>query len=401
MGPRAIKTDQRGFTIVELLMATAIIMIVTGALFGLLNPAQGTFQAQPEAADMQQRLRVAIDALHKDLLMAGAGTYSGAAVGMLNNFFAPVVPYRVGTQNADPARGVFYRPDAISVMYVPTTASQCIIAETMPNSASEIKVNAQPGCPKNDPLCGFNEGMRVLIFDDAGAWDTFTITAIQSAALHLQHGSDPFSKPYELGARIAQVAMHTYWFKSDPATETFQLMHYDGYQNDIPIVENVVGFQLEYFGEPRAPELLKPVSDPKGPWTTYGPRPPALGVDVPGDTWPAGENCAFTIDAATGRQVSRLPALNTVPGSLMKLDPALFTDGPWCPDGGYPSRYDADLLRIRRVRVTLRVQASEKSLRGPAGTLFTRAGTTTSGERYLPDQEVQFDVTPRNLNLGR
>ncbi|MBI1873146.1 MAG: hypothetical protein HYS05_04550, partial [Acidobacteria bacterium] len=47
------------------------------------------------------------------------------------------------------------------------------------------------------------------------------------------------------------------------------------------------------------------------------------------------------------------------------------------------------------------VQASEKSLRGPAGTLFARAGTTTSGERYLPDQEVQFDVTPRNLNLGR
>lgn len=386
---------------VELLVATAIIMLVTGSLFGLMNPAQGAFQSQPEAADMQQRLRVAIDSLHKDLLMAGAGTYSGSAVGMLNNFFAPIVPYRIGTQGSDPASGVFYRPDAISMMYIPTTASQCTIADTMPNSSSEIKVNAEPGCPKNDPLCGFDVGMRVLIFDDAGASDTFTITNVQSAALHLQHASDPFSKPYGAGARIAQVAMHTYWFRNDAATSTYQLMHYDGNQTDIPLVDNVVGFQLEYFGEPRAPELLRPVSDPKGPWTTYGPRPPALGVDVPGDTWPAGENCVFTIDGVTGRQVSRLPGLNAVPGSLMKLDPEIFTDGPWCPDATYPARYDADLLRIRRVRVTLRVQATDKSQRGPAGSLFTRPGTTTGADRYLPDQEIQFDVTPRNLNLGR
>jgi hypothetical protein len=40
-------------------------------------------------------------------------------------------------------------------------------------------------------------------------------------------------------------------------------------------------------------------------------------------------------------------------------------------------------------------------LRGPAGVLFTRGGTSTSSTRYVPDQEVRFDITPRNLNLGR
>ncbi len=392
--------SERGYSMVELLVSTAIILAVTGTIFGMMNPAQGTFQTQPEAADMQQRLRVGIDALHKDLMMAGAGTYSGAAVGMLNNFFAPVVPYRVGTQNPDPAAGVFYRPDAISLMYVPTTASQCTIADPMPNAASEIKVNAQPGCPKNDPLCGFDVGQRVLIFDDAGASDTFTVTNVQSAGLHLQHNSDPFSKPYSAGARIAQIAMHTYWFRQDTTTSTYQLMHYDGNQIDMPIVDNVVGFSLEYFGDPQPPQLLRPVSDPKGPWTTYGPRPPALGVDVPGDSWPAGENCAFTVDGLTGRHVPRLPPLNTVSGSLIKLEPGVLTDGPWCPDSTYPARYDADLLRIRRIRITLRVQAGVSSLRG-SGSLFARPGTATSGDRYLPDQEVTFDVTPRNLNLGR
>jgi hypothetical protein len=40
-------------------------------------------------------------------------------------------------------------------------------------------------------------------------------------------------------------------------------------------------------------------------------------------------------------------------------------------------------------------------LRGPAGTLFSRAGTGRMSARLVPDQAVQFDVTPRNLNLGR
>jgi hypothetical protein len=30
-----------------------------------------------------------------------------------------------------------------------------------------------------------------------------------------------------------------------------------------------------------------------------------------------------------------------------------------------------------------------------------RGGTSTSSTRYVPDQEVRFDITPRNLNLAR
>jgi len=34
---------------------------VTAGVFTVLNPAQGTFQSQPEVSDMQQRVRVAVD----------------------------------------------------------------------------------------------------------------------------------------------------------------------------------------------------------------------------------------------------------------------------------------------------------------------------------------------------
>ena len=77
-------------------------LTVTGAIFSLMNPAQGTSQAQPEVADMQQRMRVGSDALFKELMMAGAGPYQGATTGSLVNFFAPILPRRIG--RAEPGR---------------------------------------------------------------------------------------------------------------------------------------------------------------------------------------------------------------------------------------------------------------------------------------------------------
>ena len=59
----------------------------------------------------------------------------------------------------------------------------------------------------------------------------------------------------------------------------------------------------------------------------------------------------------------------------------MLTDGPWCPsetntDGDdMPNKFDADLLRVRQVRVTLRVQVANEVLRGPAGVLFRHGGT--------------------------
>jgi prepilin-type N-terminal cleavage/methylation domain-containing protein len=401
-----------GFTLVEMLIAMAVMLVILGGVFQAFNPAQGSFQTQPEVADMQQRLRVGTDRLYNGLVVAGAGIYSGAAVGSLGNFFAPVLPYLVGPLNHDPANGIYFHTDvpganystAITVFHVPTTASQCTVRERMPQPSSEVKVNAEPGCPTNDPLCGFEEGMRVLIFDATGSFDFFTITAVQSASLHLQHrppiNPADFSKAYDVGAVISQVETDAYYWRQDTATNTYQLMHYDLFDTDLPLIDDVVGLRFEYLGDATPPFLRTPVTEPIGPWTSYGPKPPALGVDVTGDTWGPGENCTFLVDPVSGLQVSRLATLGP-PGSLAALTGAQLSDGPWCPDGVNVNRYDADLHRVRQVRVTFRVQTGMAVMRGPAGVLFSRAGTSRLSDRLVPDQAVQFDVTPRNLNLGR
>jgi hypothetical protein len=97
-------------------------------------------------------------------------------------------------------------------------------------------------------------------------------------------------------------------------------------------------------------------------------------------------------------------------GALAVIPYAQLNDGPWCPGvttsmgAALPNRFDADMLRVRRVRITLRVQVGTAELRGtnPAGrTLFVHPGTARHGEQVVPDQEIQFDVTPRNMNGAR
>ena len=65
----------------------------------------------------------------------------------------------------------------------------------------------------------------------------------------------------------------------------------------------------------------------------------------------------------------------------MPLTAAQLTDGPWC--GQSPGRFDADLLSVRRVGVTLRLEAEGTEFRG-AGAAFANQGTSLDAERYVP-----------------
>lgn len=352
-----------GFSLTESLIAMVLMLAVTGAIFSLVNPGAQTSQTQPEVMDLQQRARVTADVLSRDLFMAGAGLYAGPATGALTNFFAPIIPRRMGLQNAD--NYTIVRPDAITIQYVPNTYSQTTIRDPMPQSSSELKVEDMPNCPAGEELCGFKIGMTLLIFDDEGHFDFFTVTNVQDSAGHLQHRQQDLSYAYDAGAKVTQADTHTYYY--DAAAR--QLRHYDGYLTDLPVVDNVVGLTFSYFGDPLPPRA---------------PKPP-----------PGKANCLY--DAA-GNLLGGLQTLTTQGGSLAALPLSLFMDGPWCGNGN--NRFDADLLRVRKVRVTLRVQATDAAFRGSDAD-FANTGFNQSALRRAPDFAVSFEVTPRNMNLGR
>jgi hypothetical protein len=257
------------------------------------------------------------------------------------------------------------KPDAVTISYIPNTYSQTTIRDPMPQPSAELKVEDMSNCPKGEELCGFKIGMTLLIFDQEGHFDFFNVTNVQNSAGHLQHRQQDLSFAYQPGAIVTQAESHTYYF--DAANR--QLRHYDGYQVDVPVVDNVVGVLFEYFGDPQPP---------------VAPKPP-LGV----------ANCLYDTG---GNLAGGLVPLSAQGGSLAPLPLSILNDGPWCGDG--QNRFDADLLRVKKVMVTLRMQAADAAFRASGGD-YVVAGRSQEALRNIPDYSVRFEVAPRNLNLGR
>ena len=417
--------SERAFSLIEALIATTLMVVVTAGVFRVVGPSSRVFGIQPEVADLQQRLRAGVTQLKHDLLNAGAGSYSGLndttnyqTARSLANYFAPVLPYVQSSGSNDDGQGKFFE-DRITIIYVPSTAAQTSLKSDMASPDSWIQVNQESGCPFKpgttnaaDPLCGFHaratgadNATHAVIYDGTGAFDEFVVTAVDESGAnldfqHLQQGT--FSHAYKVPSRISEVVSRSYFLKAD----TNQLMEDDGLGSTIPVLDNVAGLSLEFYGDPLPPALL--TSTAANASTTYGPAPPGLDVSTSIDGWPPGENCVWTIQGA-GRDrtyVSRLAPMGDG-SALVPLSAASLTDGPWCPDAANSNRYDADLLRIRKIRVAIRVQTGNRALRGSGSlamgpdALFVNGGTARSLSNTVADQAIRFDVSPRNLNLGR
>ena len=312
----------------ELTAALALTLGVTAAIFSLTQSSRAASAVQAEAADLQQRTRVAVDTIARDLVVAGAGPYVAGYAGPLNESLPPVMPFRRGMVDGDPP-GTF-KSDTITVLAVPTTAAQTTLSADFASGSTTMQVARVPVCAAGVNVCGFSPGMTAMAFDRGGAFQIFTVDAVLDG-LSAISTTAPASTLFRAGAPVVEVNVHSYFLKTDATTQSTQLIHYDGTANaDVPVLDHVVALVFDY------------------------------GI-------PAAE----------------------------------LTDGPWKPDGASPDRWDLDLLRVRTIGVTVRVEAALAALRGPAGMLFTNGGTATNPHAWLPDEEIRFHVSPRNLSLRR
>lgn len=393
-----MRTDARGFSVVELAVASTLLLIVLAVGLRHVDFAGGAFDTQTERADMQQRLRASLDALERDVATAGAAGFLNGGGAALTTWAPALWPMRLGLRGADPP-GTF-RADVLTILSatpLPSVASTTMVP--VPAQSGGMRVSTQPGCPPLSATCGLAEDADVLITDAHGAFDVFTITDVTPPTLWMRHNMPDSSKVYPVGSVVMPIRMRTYSVRQPSSGRPSQLVQYDGGSGpESPVVDHVVSMTVEYFGEPEPPRMRRPLSDPSGPWTTYGPRPPAADTGVVPHI--SGESCLFA-ENGTALGTPKLAALGSAGGPLVLLTGAQLTDGPWCPDATSPNRYDADLLRIRSVQVTLRVESALDALRGPAGLLFARAGTARTSDRYAPDIELRARMTPRNLVLGR
>src|SRR5204862_2530683 len=68
-------TAASGVSLLEMIIAMALTMSLTAALFSMTRASNAASAVQSEAADIAQRMRVGVDALTRALMHAGAGPY--------------------------------------------------------------------------------------------------------------------------------------------------------------------------------------------------------------------------------------------------------------------------------------------------------------------------------------
>lgn len=357
-----------GFTVLELVVAMFVSLIVCGALVMLASDARALFRVQPETADLLQRSRVGHELLGDEIAAAGAGVQAGGDPQPLVRWIPPVLPYvraesSSSGSGSDPETQAF--ADRVTLISIPALAPTALVDGATSAGGDLVPIARDATCGSGGgaaaATCGFSEGQRVLIFDTSPAFDVATARAVDATSLRLDPGST--SKIYRAAdqARVAMARVTTLSF--DPTQRRLRRAAGDGI--DVPALDEVVELSFRYFADPYPPE---------------SPRPP------PGES-----NCLF--DASGASRLSLLPI--GASGAPVELPLSALTDGPFC--GVTPYRFDADLYRIRRVHVRLRVQAASAWLRGFDPRLFRVPGRAISLSMQVPDMVVEFDIAPRSL----
>ena len=225
-------TDRAGgFTIVEVLVAMAVMTTSAGVLLSLIVAGQRLARMQPEAADQQQRARIAIETLGAELERAGAGLERGPRAGPLSRYFAPLTA----------------TPDAaVTVWYASPGGGQARIARALSAVATEVLVDSAGACAAPSETCGFSAGGTAILLDGGGCHDVARIEDVAPSALVLRANARGCA--YDAGAWIAEGEVRTY--RVDGATR--QLFRRDAATGiSLPVLDNVASMTSEWSADGR------------------------------------------------------------------------------------------------------------------------------------------------------
>ena len=366
----------RGATLIELLVALTLLGLAMSVVAALTIPVLAAFEAEPAAADAQQRARSTLQVLIDDVQRAGTGflhdTDAGPGLGL------PALwpdALRTGAWAVSPSA------KTLTTWHAPRGAAHGLTRVALGAGAAVVPLARPAFCSAVTPTCGFATGDEVVLFLPHGRFAVATIAQVE-APLDL-HLTSPLTEAWPAGSTVAAVTAHTYEERADPATGLAQVVRRLGSGPPTPVVDFVRRFDVEWIAAGGAPRVhLAP--DGSEEHATGAPAPPPAGVAVDA-AWPAGENCAFFRDAGGGAHWRGAAG----GGAPAPLAAAALGDGPWCPSPAAPVRWDADLARIDAVRVVISIAVAVDTLRPAAALGLARR----PGARLVPD--LVLDTTVR------
>jgi prepilin-type N-terminal cleavage/methylation domain-containing protein len=209
--------ESRGFTLVELLVATIIGTIAVAAGFQLFIDQNKSHIIQASLSDMQQNGRAAMDELVDKVRLAG---------------------YRVplGVRCITSWDG---NPDTIAISYLAEPLCTTRLSQAMASSSEELK------CVTSG-VDGFQENTWAYIFDAAASsGEFFYITAVQTGSKQIQHSLASLSKAYPNGSQVF-IMNYLKYYVDDSDTLHPKFMLAESGQTPVTYSDNIEDLQFHY-----------------------------------------------------------------------------------------------------------------------------------------------------------
>lgn len=232
----------RGFSLLELLIATAISALCAAAIAAVLPSLQAFFERAPGTIDLQQRGRTAVDAIAHAVRAAD----------------------HVLLFDQDSSHGYFRQLRTIAPK---ANAAQGMLDEDQSDPGGELWLSAAR-CPAAPDVCGFVRGSIALISDAAGRFDIFSVGSIDVAARGIQPRLR-FDQPYAAESTVVEVDAYT--FRLDPQPDgSLALVRETGAGAVQPIVDRVreVRFEPSFDGRGIAVTLTVQSQGPRAEEST-------------------------------------------------------------------------------------------------------------------------------------
>lgn len=253
-----MKSDA-GHTLAEVVVASALGVLVLAGAIGIVIQTTKFAQGHADGFEAQQRLRVALDLIARDVRGAGAGVDRGPASGVLTGQIPAMWPRRLGRSGDVPTR---VRADAVTLLAVPDTLAQATAAADVSSATRSVRVHPAVQCGTAHPACGFAPGVVMGVWDGAGSLMVWRVDGVAATDVAVRPVALA-AQPIDAGAVVSELLIRGYLH--DPVTQ--QLRFFDGDGTFQPVIDGVTSLTFTYFdGLVEVP--LTALGD--GPWLGSG-----------------------------------------------------------------------------------------------------------------------------------
>lgn len=218
--------ENRGFSLLELLVASAMAVMVVGGMLLILSGLQDVYRDQQQLMDAQMTARLALDQMQRDIQLAGVGL-----LGMLSPL--PVVEPRV-----DGGIDVRYNSGNLTAR----------LANDVAGLTGQLEV---------DSVAGFEPGMQIVVYDGTGSFDLATLTAVSGNAL--SHDG-VLSKTYRVVDGTAVKRVQTISYRLQVVDGVLGLVRQEGNDPPQPVALNMRALNVTYYDDADPPAAFVPAT---------------------------------------------------------------------------------------------------------------------------------------------